>query len=115
MQENLKSQVNMVDVPTNVIFDHFGPQNGQELVQVDQGTTDFVKFNLHHFFEQKCTRVFPEQFLTAPSGVQLSIYTASAKREFDGTGWTGWTGRTEYQKCPSIFFILCGYIGKVYT
>ena len=36
---------------------------------------------------------------------------------FDGTdGWdgrvgrTGWTGRTGYQKCPLIFFILCGYI-----
>ena len=28
---------------------------------------------------------------------------------------TGWTGGTEYQKCPSIFFILCGYIDKVYT
>ena len=26
-------------------------------------------------------------------------------------GWVGWT---EYQKCPSIFFILCKYIGKVY-
>ena len=24
-------------------------------------------------------------------------------------------GWTEYQKCPSIFFILCGYIGNVYT
>ena len=22
---------------------------------------------------------------------------------------------TEYQKCPSMFFILCGYIDKVYT
>ena len=27
-------------------------------------------------------------------------------------GWDGWMG---YQKCPSIFFILCGYIHKVYT
>ena len=26
---------------------------------------------------------------------------------FSGWGWT------EYQKCPSIFFILCGYIGHV--
>ena len=26
-------------------------------------------------------------------------------------GWGGWT---EYQKCPLSFFILCGYIDKVY-
>ena len=29
-------------------------------------------------------------------------------------GMDGWDG-TEYQKCPLIFFILCGYIDKVYT
>ena len=29
-------------------------------------------------------------------------------------GWDGWDGMG-YQKCPSIFFILCGYIDKVYT
>ena len=44
------------------------------------------------------------------------IYTASAKREFDGMdGWDGmgWDGMG-YQKCPSIFFILCMYIDQVY-
>ena len=36
---------------------------------------------------------------------------------WDGMGWggMGWDGMgwdgTEYKKCPSIFFILCGYIG----
>ena len=30
-------------------------------------------------------------------------------------GWDGWMdGWTEYQKCPLIFFILCGYIDYVY-
>ena len=29
----------------------------------------------------------------------------------DGMGWDGWT---EYQKCPSMFFILCRYIEHVY-
>ena len=29
-------------------------------------------------------------------------------------GMDGMDG-TEYQKCPSMFFILCGYIDKVYT
>ena len=29
-------------------------------------------------------------------------------------GWVGWDG-TGYQKCPSNFFILCEYIGNVYT
>ena len=31
-------------------------------------------------------------------------------------GWMEWDGMdgTEYQKCPSIFFILCGYIDHVY-
>ena len=32
---------------------------------------------------------------------------------FDGVG--GWVGGTGYQKCPSNFFILCEYIGNVYT
>ena len=34
----------------------------------------------------------------------------------DGMGWDGmgWDGMGD-QKCPSIFFILCGYIDKVYT
>ena len=26
----------------------------------------------------------------------------------------GWMGGTEYQKCPSMFFILCGYIEHIY-
>ena len=30
---------------------------------------------------------------------------------WDGMGWDG----TEYQKCPSNFFILCEYIENVYT
>jgi hypothetical protein len=47
-----------------------------------------------------------DQALTSPSGVQRRIYTTSAEREFDGT---------EDQKCPSNFFILCEYIGNVYT
>ena len=29
-------------------------------------------------------------------------------------GWDGWDGMV-YQKCPSNFFILCGYIEHVYT
>ena len=31
-----------------------------------------------------------------------------------GVGWVG-SGGTEDQKCPSNFFILCEYIGNVYT
>ena len=31
-----------------------------------------------------------------------------------GMGWDG-VGWTEYQKRPSIFFILCGYIDHVYV
>ena len=36
---------------------------------------------------------------------------------FSFTGWLmdGWVDGTEYQKCPSIFFILCGYIDHVYV
>ena len=33
----------------------------------------------------------------------------------DGMGWIGWDGWTEYQSCPSNFFILCEYIELVYT
>ena len=34
---------------------------------------------------------------------------------FENVLFDGWVGWTEYQKCPSNFFILCGYIGNVYT
>ena len=54
-----------------------------------------------------------DQALTSPSGVQRRIYTTSAEREFDGL--VGGSGGTGYQKCPSNFFILCEYIGNVYT
>ena len=61
----------------------------------------------------------PNQFLTVPSGVKRRIYNKSAKREFSvGVGWGGWVGWTGYQTCPSfpsIFFILYGYIDKVYV
>ena len=53
---------------------------------------------------------FLTQFLTTPSGV-LARFTQRA-RSASLMGWDGWMG---YQKCPSIFFILFGYIGKVYT
>ena len=55
-----------------------------------------------------------DQALTSPSGVQRRIYTTSAEREFEGVVW-GRVGGTEDQKCPSNFFILCEYIGNVYT
>ena len=36
--------------------------------------------------------------------------------EFGGTGGLdGWDGRTEYQKGPLIFFILCTHIDKIYS
>ena len=47
-----------------------------------------------------------------PPGSSDYIYTTRPKAEFDGTGWTG--GRTGYQKCPLIFFILFTHIDKVY-
>ena len=54
-----------------------------------------------------------------PPGSSAPASINEARRaEFDGTdgtGGTGWTGRTEYQKCPLNFFILCGYIDYVYV
>ena len=47
-----------------------------------------------------------------PPGSSANPYGEAGSAEFDGTGWTG---RTKYQKCALIFFILCGYIDKVYT
>ena len=46
-----------------------------------------------------------------PPGSSAPSLTTSAKREFDGTGWTGGTG---YQKCPLNFFELCGHLELVY-
>ena len=40
------------------------------------------------------------------------LHNEARRAEFDGMD--GWDG-TGYQKCPLIFFILCEYIGKVYT
>ena len=39
------------------------------------------------------------------------------KARLEGPSLMGWDGMdgTEYQTCPLIFFILCGYIEKVYT
>ena len=52
-------------------------------------------------------------YLQFPFRIQrLSIYTTRRKAPSLRMGWMGWMG---YQKCPSIFFILCGYIHKVYT
>ena len=60
-------------------------------------------------------------YLQCPFGVQKDLHGERAKRaSLRMDGWDGWDGMdgwdgTEYQKCPSMFFILCGYIDKVYT
>ena len=46
-----------------------------------------------------------------PSGSRPKHLKTRPKAEFTD----GWMDGTEYQKCPSMFFILCGYIHKVYT
>ena len=87
--------------------------------KVFQNTPSTMPFlNIFFQFEQNFDIFRPQSFrsfdqaLTSPSGVQRRIYTTSAEREFDGVGGVGWT---EDQKCPSNFFILCEYIGNVYT
>ena len=45
---------------------------------------------------------------SVPSGFRRDLHNEAEGRVY---GWDG----TEYQKCPSMFFILCGYIDKVYT
>ena len=53
-----------------------------------------------------------------PPGSSANPYGEARSAEFDGTGGMGWTGGrgwTGYQKCPSIFFILCTYIRHVYV
>ena len=73
----------------NCIFSHRGLQG-----TILTASTDFCPI--------------PTMFLRGPATQHLKT---SAKREFDGTGWTGWTGRTGgkdgHEKCASIFFILC--------
>ena len=53
---------------------------------------------------------FPTKSLPLPPGPN----SASTRRARSASlmGWVGW-GWTGYQKCPSISFILCGYIDKV--
>ena len=46
----------------------------------------------------------------SPSGVHKDLHDESEAR-VDGMALCG----VGYQKCPSIFFKLCQYIGKVYT
>ena len=51
-----------------------------------------------------------------PPGSSANPYGEARSAEFDGTGGrTGGTDGTEYQKCPLIYFILCGYIDYVYV
>ena len=47
-----------------------------------------------------------------PPGPSDYIYNEARRAEFTDGWMDGWMG---YQKCPSIFFILCRYIDKVYT
>ena len=44
-------------------------------------------------------------------GPKWDLHSERRRRQFDGMD--GWMDGTEYQKCPSNFFILCGYIGIV--
>ena len=50
--------------------------------------------------------------LDLPPGSSENPYGEAQSAEVNGTGWTDGTG---YQKCPLIFFILCGSIDKVYN
>ena len=48
-------------------------------------------------------------------GPAQDLHNDARSAEFDGTdGWDGWDGWDGDQKCPSIFFIICGYIDYVY-
>ena len=60
----------------------------------------------------KLISFFIARYLTdSLRGPVLTLQNEALCAEFpDGMGW-GWTG---YQKCPSIFFILCGYTDHVY-
>ena len=52
-----------------------------------------------------------------PSGSSTDLHKEARSAVLtDGwmDGWDGWDWM-EYQKCPSKFFILCGYIEHVYT
>ena len=73
--------------------------------------------NFTQGFKQGFTKRFNFENHTRTQAPTLSLrgsgqITREARRaEFDGMGWDG----TEYQKCPLKFFILCGFIDKVYT
>ena len=59
-------------------------------------------------------------YLQCPFGVQKDLHGERAKRASLRMGWMdGWDGMgwdgTEYQKCPSNFFILCEYIVNLNT
>ena len=67
-------------------------------------TKDFANFTKH--FSKDFKHDVPTMSLRGPAAQHLN--NEARRAEFDGTGRTG------YQKCPSIFFILCGYIEHVY-
>ena len=52
---------------------------------------------------------FTSNRYSVPSGSRPDLHNEAEGRVY---GWDGWT---EYQKCPLIFFMLCGYIDKVCT
>ena len=53
---------------------------------------------------------------SVPSGLRADLHARPEGPSLMGrVGRTGGTGGTGYQKCPLIFFILCGYIDYVYV
>ena len=55
---------------------------------------------------------FENHTYKVPSGSSEALHRGREAAEFTG-GWMGWDGMG-YQKCPSIFFILCVYVDHVY-
>ena len=61
----------------------------------------------------KCGRRVDQAATISLRGPKEDLHSERASASLR-MGWDGMDG-TEYQKCPLIFFILCGYIDKVYT
>ena len=57
---------------------------------------------------------------SVPSDFRADLHDEALRAEFtDGMGWMdgrkdGWMDETGYQKCPSMFFVLCGNVEHVY-
>ena len=73
-------------------------------------TLSRLKISIKQKLPPKALTNFTSNRYSVPSGSRTDLHDETPRAEFTD----GWMNGTGYQKCPSIFFILCRYIDHIY-